>query len=164
VPERIVIAVEAQIRVATEADAGGILHCLSEAFAPYETRYTAAGFRDTILDRDSLRKRMEGMHVLVACFQDEIVGTIAGAVEQKGQGHLRGMAVLPRFHGSGIATKLLRAIEDWLRDQGCSRITLDTTEPLLPAMKFYENHGYARSGRVSDFFAMPLLEYVKELN
>lgn len=107
---------------------------------------------------------MAEMHVLVACFQDEIVGTIAGAVEQKGQGHLRGMAVLPRFHGSGVATKLLRAIEEWLRHQGCSRITLDTTEPLLPAMRFYEKHSYVHSGRVSDFFGMPLLEYVKELS
>jgi len=28
-------------------------------------------------------------------------------------------------------------------------------------MRFYEKHGYRRSGKVSDFFGMPLVEYVK---
>jgi hypothetical protein len=30
-------------------------------------------------------------------------------------------------------------------------------------MRFYERHGYRRSGRISDFFGMPLIEYVKVL-
>jgi len=29
-------------------------------------------------------------------------------------------------------------------------------------MRFYEKHGYRRSGKVSDFFGMPLVEYVKQ--
>jgi hypothetical protein len=40
---------------------------------------------------------------------------------------------------------------------------LDTTEPLQRAMGFYEKHGYRRSGKVSDFFGMPLVEYQKVL-
>jgi len=31
------------------------------------------------------------------------------------------------------------------------------------AMRFYEKHGYRRSSKVSDFFGMPLFEYVKTL-
>jgi len=158
------IPVNVEIRVATEADVEGILQCLSAAFDPYRNKYTQEGFGDTVLDRQSLQNRMQNMRILVACLRDEIAGTIAGAVEPKGEGHLRGMAVLPRFHRTGVAEKLLEAIEDWLRDQGCSRITLDTTEPLLAAMKFYEKHGYRRSGRVTDFFGMPLIEYEKELS
>jgi len=50
-----------------------------------------------------------------------------------------------------------------LRLSGCVRITLDTTEPLERAMRFYEKNGYRRSGRVSDFFEMPLIEYQKTL-
>jgi len=71
--------------------------------------------------------------------------------------------VLPAWRGSGLAAKLLHAIEAWLETNGCSRITLDTTLPLAAAMKFYEKNRYWRSGKVSDFFGMPLLEYVKEL-
>jgi hypothetical protein len=30
-------------------------------------------------------------------------------------------------------------------------------------MRFYEKHGYRRSGKVTDFFGMDLYEFVKEL-
>jgi len=64
--------------------------------------------------------------------------------------------------------KLSRAFNDacaeaHLRQQGCARITLDTTEPLRRAMRFYEKHGYRPSGRITDFFGMPLHEYVKAI-
>jgi hypothetical protein len=42
-------------------------------------------------------------------------------------------------------------------------VTLDTTEPLHKAMRFYGKHGYVPSGRATDFFGMPLHEYVKLL-
>jgi len=31
------------------------------------------------------------------------------------------------------------------------------------AIRFYEKHGFRSSGKVSDFFGMPLYEYIKEL-
>ena len=73
------------------------------------------------------------------------------------------MAVLPDQQGKGIAEALLNAAESELRTAGCTRITLDTTAPLERAIRFYEKHGYRRSGKVTDFFSMPLLDYVKEL-
>jgi ribosomal protein S18 acetylase RimI-like enzyme len=57
------------------------------------------------------------------------------------------MAVLPSMHGSGIASQLLSRAESELHQRKCTRITLDTTEPLLRAMRFYEKHGYRRSGK-----------------
>jgi GNAT superfamily N-acetyltransferase len=71
------------------------------------------------------------------------------------------MAVLLAWQGQGIAAMLLTAAESELRKRRCARITLDTTEPLARAMRFYEKYGYRRSGRVTDFFGMPLVEYVK---
>ena len=102
------------------------------------------------------------MHVLVATAAGNVVGTISGT-HHAGEGHLRGMAVLPEWRGSGIAAKLLAAIETHLHSQGCKRITLDTTLPLEPAMRFYEKNGYQRSGNITDFFGMPLIEYVKRV-
>jgi GNAT superfamily N-acetyltransferase len=91
----------------------------------------------------------------------EIVGTIGCAAVSPEEGHIRGMAVLPGWQGAGLARELLQTAESELRVQGCRRITLDTTQPLERAMRFYEKNGYRRSGKVSDFFGMPLFEYVK---
>lgn len=92
----------------------------------------------------------------------EIAGTVAGSAEN-GEGHLRGMAVLPEWRGTGLAGALLAAIESWLQARACRRITLDTTLPLSTAIRFYEKNGYKKSGQVANFFGMPLVEYVKEL-
>jgi ribosomal protein S18 acetylase RimI-like enzyme len=151
-----------KIRQAEEADSDAILRCLAVAFAPYKEQYTPAAFADTVLNDSTLQARLQTMHVLVAILDGEIVGTVAGAHDGE-EGHLRGMAVLPQFRGAGVAAQLLDAIEDWLRTQGCTHVSLDTTLPLQPAMKFYEKHGYLRSGCITDFFGMPLIEYVKML-
>lgn len=150
------------IRKAGSEDAPGVLACLHEAFAEFRNRYTPEGFLDTVLTADALRERLETMSVLVAVDSaNRVVGTIACGVISQEEGHLRGMAVLPSMRGNGIAAQLLSKSEEELRRQKCTRITLDTTEPLQRAMRFYEKNGYRRSGKVSDFFGMPLIEYQK---
>jgi len=153
---------EILIRAAEPEDAIGTLQCLAKAFEPYRAQYTTGAFADTVLDQASLEQRMRRMHVLVAVSVKQIAGTVAGSAEN-GEGHLRGMAVLPMWRGTGLAGALLAAIESWLRSRACRRVTLDTTLPLSPAIRFYEKNGYKKSGQVSDFFGMPLVEYVKEL-
>jgi ribosomal protein S18 acetylase RimI-like enzyme len=153
---------EIEIRPADHADAPAISECLAEAFAPHRTEYTSAAFADTVLSDETLHVRLQQMHVLVATVDRRIVGTVSG-VCNSGEGHLRGLAVLPAWCSLGVATKLLAAIETWLASRGCQRITLDTTLPLKAAMKFYEKNGYRRSGNIADFFGMPLLEYMKQL-
>lgn len=150
------------IRPAFEADEAGILNCLAVAFEPYRRDYTAKAFANTVLDPATFRERLQKMHILVATSESKNVGTIAGKCTGN-EGHLRGMAVLPEWRGTGLAVRLLLTMEAWLREQGCNRVTLDTTLPLKAAMRFYEKNGYIRSGKTSDFFGMPLLEYVKEL-
>ena len=150
------------VRRADEGDLRGILACLRAAFEEYRDRYTPAGFTDTVLTPESLRERLRKMMVYVAVStRARVVGTLAAAIVNGGEGHLRGMAVHPDFQSSGIATKLLeRALND-LRTHACQRVTLDTTDVLLQAMRFYEARGFVRTGRVSDFFGMPLHEYAK---
>jgi ribosomal protein S18 acetylase RimI-like enzyme len=105
------------------------------------------------------------MHVFVAVAAGEqIVGTIACAVSDAAEGHLRGMAVQPEYQGRGIAEGLLGTAEADLAQQNCSRITLDTAEPLQRAIRFYEKHGYRRSVKTVNFFGMPLHEYVKDIS
>ena len=152
-----------QIRAADTGDAPQIAACLEAAFAPYRELYTPAAYADTVPDRDDILRRLTGMHVLVAVTGDQVAGTIAGALSHRGEGHLRGMAVLPEWQGSGIASQLLVAIEDYLRGQGCCRVTLDTTLPLQQAIRFYQSHGYRPSGVTGNFFGMPIYEYAKDL-
>jgi len=147
-----------RIRIADERDASGILACLAAAFAPYRDAYTPGAFADTV--PASLLRRMSQMTVLVAERAGEIVGTISCSAHD---GHLRGMAVAPGWQGSGVAAALLEAAEDQLRQAGCTRVTLDTTEPLQRAIRFYTRHGYAATGHVTDFFGMRLYEYAKPL-
>ncbi len=146
------------------ADARGILECLASAFEPYRSSYTPGAYLDTVLTAETIAQRLNSMQVFVAATaDDQVAGTIACSLSEFGEGHLRGMAVVPEWQGRGIAGKLLEAAEAELLSRGCSRITLDTTEPLQRAMQFYGNNGYRRSGTITDFFGMPLHEYVKDL-
>ncbi len=172
------------VRKANLGDTQGILQCLHDAFEPYRSRYTPEAFLDTTLTAETLQHRLATMSIYVAVNDSgRIVGTIScqitnptigndnalhnntghDKVGYSNEGHLRGMAVLPACQASGVAEHLLNAAESELRNKGCSLVTLDTTEPLQPAMRFYEKHGYRRSGRVTDFFGMPLIEYIKTL-
>jgi GNAT superfamily N-acetyltransferase len=150
------------IRAAVPADAPAISSCLREAFAPYRSAYTPLAFADTVPAPEQVLDRLLQMQLLVAEANCKIVGTISAAVSGE-QGHLRGMAVLPEWRGTGTAAMLLAAIETWLLTCGCREVTLDTTEPLESAIKFYEKRGYRRTGNISDFFGMALIEYSKRL-
>ena len=154
---------EAQIRTAHTGDAPGIVACLEAAFAPYRAHYSPPAYADTVPGTQGILRRIADMHVLVAVADHQVVGTVAGSLNEFGVGHLRGMAVLQQWQGSEISSKLLAAMEDYLRAQGCRRVTLDTTLPLHRAIRFYRNHGYGRSGVVGDFYGMPLYEYAKDL-
>jgi GNAT superfamily N-acetyltransferase len=151
-----------QVRKANAKDANGILACLEAAFERYRSQYTPRGFADTVLDSGTIQSRLRDMNVWVAVSEEEIIGTIGWAINGQ-EGHLRGMAVLPDWQGTGVAAALLHAAESELRKSGCRLATLDTTEPLERAIRFYEKHGFSASGRKSDFFGMPLYEYSKSL-
>jgi ribosomal protein S18 acetylase RimI-like enzyme len=153
------------IRKANSTDSRGVVECLQEAFAAYREMYTPGAYRDTVVGPEALENRLASMCVFVATsMSGEVVGTVACHVIGPDEGHIRGMAVRPAWHGVDAAGQLIRAVESELRDRGCTRITLDATHPLQRAMRFYEKQGFRRSGRVSDFFGMEVVEFVKSIN
>ena len=155
---------QVRIRQATTEDVGAILHCLRAAFEPYRQLYSAEAFADTTLTVETLLRRLAEMTVLVACSDSHIVGTVAFHRLDAATGHFRGMAVLPQWQSIGVAQRLLAELEHRLKALACSRVTLDTTGPLERAIHFYERNGYRRSGKIADFFGMPLYEYEKLLH
>ena len=153
-----------QIRKATHDDAAGIVDCLRAAFSEYRQAYTEGAYCDTVLTTESVATRLSSSTLFVAIDPTQrVVGTVGCSQTHEQEGHIRGMAVRPEWQGTGVAAQLLRHVESELRVKKCSRVTLDTTEPLRRAMRFYERNGYQRSGEVSDFFGMPLIEYIKEM-
>lgn len=151
------------VRLASTNDADKISLCLAEAFEPFRSSYTPAAFADTVLTSGQLRQRMAHMSLYVAVDSShEVLGTVGCSIEGH-TGHLRGMAVLPRAQGGGIAERLLSVVESDLIAAKCTRVTLDTTLPLQRAISFYRRNGFSPSGRIEDFFGMPLHEYEKRL-
>ncbi len=114
------------------------------------------------MDAASVQERIREMCVFVAVSEQKIAGTI-GCKANGEEGHLRGMAVLPEWQGTTLASSLLQAAEAELRRSGCKLVKLDTTMPLERAIRFYQRHEFAASGRVADFFGMELFEYTKSL-
>ena len=152
------------VRRASREDAESILACLREAFEPFRSQYTDGAFADTVLTAETIGQRFELMSVFVAIDEKEgLVGTVSCSASATGEGHLRGMAVAPGWQGRGVADALLVAAEKELCRHGCGWITLDTTEPLQRAARFYRRHGYRPTGRVTDFYGMPLHEYSKRI-
>jgi ribosomal protein S18 acetylase RimI-like enzyme len=153
-----------RIRQAAAEDADGVLTSLQAAFEPYRDSYTPGAYRDTTLTSETVIGRLKSMSVLVAVTETgEITGTLSFHVVKQREGHLRGMAVLPAWQGAGVAATLLAHAEHELRRVHCERVSLDVTQPLRRAVRFYEKHGYRVTGRVTDLFGMSLYEYAKFL-
>lgn len=154
-----------RIRLATAEDEGAVLKSLQAAFEAYRSSYTPRAYEDTTLTSEAFVARLRSMSVLIAATEwGEVAGTLSFQVISPREGHLRGMAVLPAWQGRGVAEKLLWYAERELRRVRCDRVSLDTTAPLRRAVRFYERHGYRFTGRVTDFFGMPLYEYEKFLS
>lgn len=155
---------EARIRRAAPEDADGLLRCLRLAFEPFRPAYTPGAFADTVLSPASLPGRLRAMTVLLAIAPDgQVVGTLAWALGSRRSGHLRGMAVLPAWQGSGVADRLLAGALSGLGRAGAREVTIGVTAPLQRAVRFYERNGFRPTGRVGEFFGMPLREYRRAL-
>jgi len=57
--------------------------------------------------------------------------------------------VAPERQGEGIGSRLLAAIEEWLREQGSAALLLETAPG---ARGFYERHGYRIDERLIDYY------------
>ncbi|MBN1310936.1 MAG: GNAT family N-acetyltransferase [Anaerolineae bacterium] len=65
------------------------------------------------------------------------------AIGDKATGELWVIAVLPEHIGKGIGSRLLTLVENWLCENGCSRLWLTTdVDTNLKAYSFYRRHGW----------------------
>ncbi|MFD5894992.1 GNAT family N-acetyltransferase [Streptomyces sp. NPDC060366] len=59
-----------------------------------------------------------------------------------GTGEIKRMYVAPASRGSGVAPRVLLALEEWARGQGWSSLRLETGDAQPDAVRFYTRSGY----------------------
>jgi GNAT superfamily N-acetyltransferase len=153
------------VRRATADDAEGILACLAEAFEPYRPAYTPRAYAATVLTPRTLSRRLRSMAIWVAVDRERtVIGTVAVKPVSTGHAHLRGMAVRAEHQGKGVAAALLNAALDRAQAEGRLRVTLETTEPLRRAARFYLHHGFRRTGHHRWWGGMKLIHFERDLD
>ncbi|MEO8261130.1 MAG: GNAT family N-acetyltransferase [Pseudolysinimonas sp.] len=57
-------------------------------------------------------------------------------------GEVKRMYVHPDHRGSGVASQMLRTLEDDARRRGWRRLVLETGDTMIPAQRFYAREGF----------------------
>jgi GNAT superfamily N-acetyltransferase len=136
---------------------------LAAAFREFEPRYTAEGYRATVLTADEIRRRLDEGPTWLAVRNGSVVGTVS-AVRRGNAVYVRSMAVRPDARGQGVATLLLAAVEAYAAAHRLRRLDLTTTPFLDAAIRLYERAGFRHSDEgPRDLFGTPLLAMTKEL-
>ncbi|MFC4947650.1 GNAT family N-acetyltransferase [Pseudonocardia sp. GCM10023141] len=68
----------------------------------------------------------------------------AGCADRKCKAEIKRMYVAPTARGTGVATAVLRALEDAARTLGVTELVLETGTAQPDAIRFYEREGYRR--------------------
>lgn len=157
---------EYMIRKAQPKDAKGIHEVVLAAFEDFRYFYSPEGFANTVMSEEVALERIKKMTLFVAVIQNhEIIGTVGWKRISKKEGHIRGMAVHPKFQGKNSpAADLLKEVEKDAYSQGCTFLTLDTTKILKGAQIFYKKHGFKETGKTGDFFDSTIYEFEKKIS
>ncbi|MBY8990972.1 MAG: GNAT family N-acetyltransferase [Candidatus Lokiarchaeota archaeon] len=154
------------IRKAKPKDAKGIHEIFLAAFEEFRYFYSPEGFADTVMSEKAVVERIKNMSIYIAVDKnEEITGTIGWKKVNNKEGHIRGMAVHPRIQGKDSpAIDLLKKVESDGLSQGCTFLTLDTTEVLQRAQNFYRKNGFTKTGKTGNFFGATIYEFAKKIS
>lgn len=90
--------------------------------------------------------------LVVAEQEGRLLGYALGGIGQdRSQGWLLSLAVLPEARGLGLAERMLLRLEQGLTAQGTARVRL-TVDPANPAQRLYLRLGYALLAEEPDYF------------
>jgi len=141
------------VRKAEFQDVDGIHEVLERAFKRLEGRgYSSQAIKAAIVDSEEIAKRMlSGGHVLVAEFNNEVVGTVSG-FEEHGSMRVCSLAVHPAHQNCGVAHQLMGQLEMVGHKQGCRKLFLHTAWAMKEAIQLYESLGYVKEGYLREHF------------
>ncbi|HEY0965628.1 MAG TPA: GNAT family N-acetyltransferase [Candidatus Saccharimonadales bacterium] len=84
----------------------------------------------------------------VAVDDDKIVGLVHGLV-QDGHKHLGALYLDKKYHGSGLAYKLMDQVNEWF---GNDEVDLEVVTYNHRAIAFYEKYGFQATGKENELF------------
>jgi len=82
---------------------------------------------------------------LVAKIDNNVVGFL-GTWIVLDESHITNIAVHPNYRKQGIASKLLRELLNYCKNQGCVAYTLEVRSSNKAALALYEKHGFKQDG------------------
>jgi GNAT superfamily N-acetyltransferase len=112
---------------------------LRDYFAELTVRYFHRNTTEQEIDETLGQFPSTGLALFLVLRAGEIP---AGCLGLHPRGELTRMYVAPRFRRTGGARTLLTAAESWARDQGITRLFLDTRTDLIEARAFYASCGF----------------------
>lgn len=137
----------AEVAPATPQDLAEAVAVIHRAFATLAGRIDppSAALKET---PETLAARFErGGAVFVAYLDGKIVGAVCADPKSDGSIYLDRLAVDPARVGEGIARALVRAVEEFARNQGRDRVTLGVRLLLTDNIALFQHLGYAETGR-----------------
>ena len=73
---------------------------------------------------------------------------------------IRQMAVLPEFQQKGVGSALIKAAEEFIKQEGSKQVLIEAREYAIP---FYSKHGYEVSGNRYFKINLPHFKMVKKI-
>ena len=105
-------------------------------------------FLDECQSPESIREQIgSGMVYAYVIVNGERVGYISYGIEN-GDMYLSKLYMFKEHRGSGIGSKVFDYLENLARSRGVTRIHLETNCRNEGALRFYERHGFVRTGEV----------------
>ncbi|MCZ4353172.1 GNAT family N-acetyltransferase [Roseovarius aestuarii] len=102
------------------------------------------------------------VHFVIARQGSTVMGT--GAIVNKGDyGEIKSMFTNADARGKGVASALLRALEDHARETGLTLLRLETADSLAAAVRLYERNGFARCDRFGDYEVNDVSVYMQKV-
>ena len=132
-------------REITEADIPALF---AVRVSTHENKLTYDELRALGITEQSVKARLNGSFKGWLCEADNRV--VGFAMGDKSTGELWVIAVLPEYLGQKIGSRVLTTVENWLEENGCTRLWLTTDiDPSLKAYSFYRTHGWV-DDRIED--------------
>ena len=154
-----------KIRRANIDDVQAIYETIFEAFESYKKYYTREAYEMTVISHIEIEKRIRSnkKEILVAVYNNEVVGTATIKIGDKNNIHIQSMAVRPEYQEKGIGLCILEEINKLAQKKGCKTVSLECFHPLRKAISLYEKCGFNRTGKTRDYYGVKIFEMLKDI-
>jgi len=133
-----------EVREVVAAEVAAVRALVVRVLAEFGLVFGEGSETDTQIDGLPASYAANGGRFWVATEDQALLGCVGVFPLSPGSFELRKMYLDPQARGHGVGKQLLEVAVAWVREQGGTRIVLDTIEEMTRAIAFYESHGFVR--------------------